>query len=67
MKNGVCLLDGEVQEDCTTNMKNVDYGCRLEVVDCCRNTFVGRVVGAVDRHKNRTYAVEELVAGEATD
>ena len=67
MKNDVGLVDGEVLEDCTTNMKSDDYGGRLEVVDRRRNTFVGTAVGAVERYKNRRYAVEELVAGEAAD
>jgi hypothetical protein len=66
-KNGAGLVDGKVQEGCTTNMKSDDCGVRLEVVDCRRNIFVGTAVGVVERYKNRRYAVEELVEGEGAD
>ena len=53
-KNCAGLVDGKVQEGCTTNTKSDDCWGRLEVVDCRRNTFVGTaVVGVVERYKNR--------------
>ena len=65
MRNDVGL-DGEVQEDCKTSMKNDGFGGQLERP---RNIFFGTraAVGVVPGCKKLIHVVEEQVVVEVAD